>query len=98
MTAAQWEIVQAGIALEGPPPAAVPAPNIAPVSAPGPTIPQDGYYTLIPNHWDYQVQSGQLYGLQASTAAALRKNGTKFTQVLANNPIFKLPRKDPRTI
>jgi hypothetical protein len=101
MSSQQWEIVQAGIALEGQPPQGAPAPHVAPTSS-GPTTntatPTDGYYVQIPNGYHYQVQAGKRYQLTAPTVAKLTQQGVRFKTTLSNNPIYKLPAGSPYRI
>lgn len=100
MSAQQWEIVQAGIALEGYPPQSVPPPNVAPINSGGAVVPKDGYYVQIPTNRNlyYQVSGGKLFNLRPVTVAALQKQGVKFTPALSNNAIFKLPKGTPNPI
>lgn len=94
MTAQQWEIVQAGIALEGQPPQGAPAPHIVPAGGgsgtPTPSAPADGYYQEIPSLTVYQVRSGRVFGVSPKTWAAMHPKPALKT-ITSNDPVLKLP-------
>lgn len=90
MTSQQWEIVQAGIALEGQPPQPVPAPHIVPAGGQTNSVPADGYYQVIPAKTVYQVRGGKVYGVGPATWAAMKPKPALKT-ITKNDPVLKLP-------
>lgn len=97
MNAQQWEIVQAGIALEGLPPQSVPPPNIAPVGGSS-SVPADGYFVQDPFNLYYQVRGGRLFNISAATVARLKAEHVTFKKTTRNDPIYKLPKGTPNPI